>query len=151
MCRPQCALCGDGPLGRRAGARRLRHPGRALEFGFKSLGAGSEIVTKAQHCRAEVWLSSSGWTPVDPADVRKVVLEEPPGNLAMSDLKVVAARKALFGAWEGNWVAFNVAHDVKLPGPTSRRCLPDVSAGREQGRLPRLARPGQLQVQDHGA
>ncbi|MDP1750304.1 MAG: transglutaminase-like domain-containing protein [Reyranella sp.] len=86
------------------------------EFGFKALGAGSEVVSKAQHCRAEVWLNGSGWTPVDPADVRKVVLEEPPGNLAMGDPKVVAARKALFGAWEGNWVAFNVAHDVKLPG-----------------------------------
>jgi transglutaminase-like putative cysteine protease len=86
------------------------------QFGFKSLGAGSENVTKAQHCRAEVWLSGSGWTPVDPADVRKVVLEEPPGNLAMIDPKVVAARKTLFGAWEGNWVAFNDAHDVKLPG-----------------------------------
>jgi transglutaminase-like putative cysteine protease len=86
------------------------------QFGFKALGAGSENVTKAQHCRAEVWLSGSGWTPVDPADVRKVVLEEPPGNLAMGDAKVAAARKALFGAWEGNWVAFNDAHDLKLPG-----------------------------------
>jgi transglutaminase-like putative cysteine protease len=86
------------------------------EFGFKALGAGSEVVSKAQHCRAEVWLTGSGWTPVDPADVRKVVLEEPPANLAMSDPKVLATRKALFGAWEGNWVAFNVAHDVKLPG-----------------------------------
>ena len=86
------------------------------QLGFKALGAGSENVTKAQHCRAEVWLSGSGWTPVDPADVRKVVLEEPPGNLPMISPKVVAARKALFGAWEGNWVAFNDAHDVKLPG-----------------------------------
>ncbi len=86
------------------------------EFGFKSLGAGSENVTKAQHCRAEVWLAGAGWTPVDPADVRKVVLEEPPTNLAMSDPKVTAARGALFRAWEGNWVAFNVAHDLKLPG-----------------------------------
>jgi transglutaminase-like putative cysteine protease len=86
------------------------------QFGYKSLGAGSEVVTKAQHCRAEVWLSGSGWTPVDPADVRKVVLEEPPTNLGLNDLKVLAARKTLFGAWEGNWVAFNVAHDVKLPG-----------------------------------
>jgi transglutaminase-like putative cysteine protease len=86
------------------------------QFGFKALGAGSENVTKAQHCRAEVWLPGSGWTPVDPADVRKVVLEEPPGNLAMINPKVLAARKALFGSWEGNWVAFNTAHDVKLPG-----------------------------------
>ena len=86
------------------------------EFGYKALGAGSANVTKAQHCRAEVWLSSSGWTPADPADVRKVVLEEPPTNLALTDLKVMAARKTLFGAWEGNWLAFNTAHDVKLPG-----------------------------------
>jgi len=86
------------------------------EFGFKALGAGSEVVSKAQHFRAEVWLTGSGWTPVDPADVRKVVLEEPPTNLAMTDPKVVAARRALFGAWEGNWLAYNVAHDVKLPG-----------------------------------
>ena len=25
-------------------------------------------------------------------------------------------REKLFGAWEGNWLAYNDAHDVKLPG-----------------------------------
>ena len=30
--------------------------------------------------------------------------------------KVAAARKALFGAWEMNWLAYNVAHDLVLPG-----------------------------------
>ena len=54
--------------------------------------------------------------PGDPADVRKVMLEEPPTNLALTDPKVVAARKTLFGAWEGNWVAYNTAHDLALPG-----------------------------------
>ena len=91
------------------------------KFGYRSLGAGSETVTKAQHCRAEVHLSGSGWTAVDPADVRKVALEEPPANLPLSDPKVVAARKALFGAWEGNWLAYNVAHDVNLPGASGPR------------------------------
>lgn len=86
------------------------------EFGFKALGAGSANVTKAQHCRGEVWLEGAGWTPADPADVCKVALEEPPANLPLSDPKVMAARKALFGAWEGNWLAFNTAHDVALPG-----------------------------------
>jgi transglutaminase-like putative cysteine protease len=86
------------------------------KFGYKSLGAGSELVTKAQHCRAEVFLAGFGWVPVDPADVRKVVLEEPPGKLALDDPKVTAVRQALFGAWEMNWLAYNVAHDVKLPG-----------------------------------
>jgi len=86
------------------------------QFGYKSLGAGSQNITKAQHCRAEVYLAAFGWVPVDPADVRKVILEEPPTKLAIGDPKVVAARKALFGSWEGNWLAYNVAHDVALPG-----------------------------------
>lgn len=86
------------------------------KFGYKSLGAGSENITKAQHCRAEVYLNDFGWVPVDPADVRKVILEEPPANLQINDPKVVAARKALFGSWEGNWLAYNFAHDINLPG-----------------------------------
>jgi transglutaminase-like putative cysteine protease len=85
-------------------------------FGYKSLGAKSEVITGAQHCRAEVYLADFGWVPADPADVRKVVLEEPPGNLSLDDPKVKAARGALFGAWEGNWLAYNTAHDVALPG-----------------------------------
>lgn len=86
------------------------------KFGYKSLGANSDIITKAQHCRSEVYLSGFGWVPTDPADVRKVVLEEPPGKLALDDPKVKAARAALFGSWEGNWLAYNTAHDVSLPG-----------------------------------
>ncbi len=88
----------------------------ASRFGYKSLGAGSEVVTKAQHCRAEIHLAGLGWVPMDPADVRKVALEEPPGNLPLGDAKVAAARNTLFGAWEGNWLAYNVAHDLTLPG-----------------------------------
>jgi transglutaminase-like putative cysteine protease len=87
-------------------------------FGYKSLGAGSSDVTKAQHCRADVFLEGFGWVPVDPADVRKVVLEEPPKTLTLADAKVQDARRTLFGAWEGNWIAYNFAHDVVLPnGP----------------------------------
>jgi transglutaminase-like putative cysteine protease len=86
------------------------------EMGYKSLGASSENVTKAQHCRAEVFLSDYGWVPVDPADVRKVVLEEPPGNRSLDDDMVKNARARLFGFWEMNWMAYNFAHDVALPG-----------------------------------
>jgi transglutaminase-like putative cysteine protease len=88
-------------------------------FGYKSLGAGSTDVTKSQHCRADVWLEGVGWTPMDAADVRKVMLEEPPTHLNADEPKVVAARDALIGACEGNWVAFNCAHDVALPGASS--------------------------------
>jgi transglutaminase-like putative cysteine protease len=86
------------------------------KFGYKSLGANAEVVSKAQHCRSEVYLAGFGWVPVDAADVRKVILEEPPTNLALDDPKVAAARKALFGSWEANWLAYNFAHDVALPG-----------------------------------
>ena len=30
-----------------------------------------------------------------------------------------AARTRLFGSWEMNWIAFNSAHDVVLPGSSS--------------------------------
>jgi transglutaminase-like putative cysteine protease len=86
------------------------------ELGYKSLGASSENVTKAQHCRAQVYLTDYGWVPVDPADVRKVVLEEPPGNRSLDDDMVKRARTRLFGSWEMNWMAYNFAHDVGLPG-----------------------------------
>jgi transglutaminase-like putative cysteine protease len=84
--------------------------------GPRSLGLLSDDATKAQHCRAEVYLTGYGWVPVDPADVRKVVLEEPPGNLAIGDERVKAARERLFGSWEMNWIAYNFAHDVELRG-----------------------------------
>jgi len=86
------------------------------ELGYKSLGPSTENITKAQHCRAEVYLRDYGWVPVDPADVRKVVLEEPPGNRPLDDEMVKKARARLFGSWEMNWMAYNHAHDVLLPG-----------------------------------
>src|SRR3954466_16192062 len=85
------------------------------DYGYKSLGVGSENVTKAQHCRSDFFAKGYGWVPVDPADVRKVVLEEPPGKLDATDEKVVAARKRLFGSYEMNWLAYNMGHDVPLP------------------------------------
>ena len=86
------------------------------ELSCKSLGAASGNITKSQHCRAEVYLEGFGWVPMDPADVRKVILEEPPGTLTLNDIKVVETRKRLFGSWEGNWIAYNYAQDVALPG-----------------------------------
>jgi transglutaminase-like putative cysteine protease len=86
------------------------------DLGYKSLGVATDKATKGQHCRSEVYVREYGWVPVDPADVRKVVLEEPPGNLQLSDEMVSKARKRLFGSWEMNWMAYNYAHDVVLPG-----------------------------------
>jgi transglutaminase-like putative cysteine protease len=82
---------------------------------FKSLGRADDI-TGAQHCRAEVYLTGYGWLPVDPADVRKVVLEEnQPELLPLDDPKVKKVRAKLFGGWEMNWLPYNYGHDLKLP------------------------------------
>jgi transglutaminase-like putative cysteine protease len=104
--------------------------------GYKSLGLPTDIATKGQHCRAEVYLRDHGWVPVDPADVRKVALEEPPGNRPLSDATVSRARDHLFGSWEMNWMAYNYAHDVELPGSASKPLVyfmypqAETSAGR---------------------
>ncbi len=83
---------------------------------FKSLGRTGDI-TGAQHCRAEVYLTDYGWVPVDPVDVRKVVLEEnaPGAPLPLEHPTVRKARAKLFGGWEMNWLPYNYAHDVQLP------------------------------------
>jgi transglutaminase-like putative cysteine protease len=82
---------------------------------FPSLGRSGNDVTTAQHCRAEVWVTNIGWVPVDPADVRKVILEEKPGS-SLGDPYITRVRNTLFGSWEMNWIAYNEAHDVILPG-----------------------------------
>ncbi len=108
-------------------------------LGYKSLGKSGDI-TKAQHCRAEFFLAGYGWVPVDPADVRKVVLEEG-GGLPLTDAKVVAARTRLFSSWESNWLAYNYAHDLSLPGETKGKVgffmYPQAEA-RVNGRLERI-------------
>jgi transglutaminase-like putative cysteine protease len=105
-------------------------------YGYKSLGVSSPAISRAQHCRAEFFAQGIGWVPVDPGDVRKVVLEEPPGQLALSDPKVVAARKRLFGSWEMNWLAYNNGHDIALPnsgGPKLPYLMyPNGETGRER-------------------
>jgi transglutaminase-like putative cysteine protease len=66
-------------------------------LGYTSLGRAGGDVTKAQHCRAEFYSRAHGWVPVDPADVRKVILEEG-GGKAPDDPLVLAARRRLFGS-----------------------------------------------------
>jgi transglutaminase-like putative cysteine protease len=114
------------------------------EKGLVSLGLASGNATKAQHCRAEVYLVGYGWVPVDPADVRKVVLEEPPGTLSLDDERVKVARARLFGSWEMNWIAYNFAHDVTLRG-AKRGAVPFFmypQAETDNGRLDSLDADG---------
>ena len=85
-------------------------------FGYKQLSGKSENLSGAQHCRAEVFIPRFGWVAMDPADVTKVMRAETAEWLRLPSGPVVEpVYKALFGAWEGNWMAYNDAHDVVLP------------------------------------
>lgn len=85
-------------------------------FGYKELSGNSASLKGAQHCRAEVYLKGYGWVGMDPADVAKVMRQETAQWIKSPKNAVVApVNKALFGGWEGNWMAYNVAHDVVLP------------------------------------
>ncbi len=86
-------------------------------FGYRELGGNPASLKGAQHCRAEVYLQARGWTAMDPADVAKVMRQETPDWIKRSDHPLVApVNRGLFGGWEGNWMGYNTAHDVRLPG-----------------------------------
>jgi transglutaminase-like putative cysteine protease len=91
-------------------------------FGYKELGGIPAKLQGAQHCRAEVYLAGYGWVAMDPADVAKVMRQETAQWIKDPKNPVVApVNKVLFGGWEGNWMAFNTAHDVTLPHSTGAR------------------------------
>lgn len=86
-------------------------------FGYRELGGNPASLKGAQHCRAEVYLKGHGWVAMDPADVTKVMRQETAEWIKDAGHPIVApVRKALFGSWEGNWMAYNSASDVSLPG-----------------------------------
>ncbi len=86
-------------------------------FGYKELSGNPSSLKGAQHCRAEVYLQAHGWVAADPADVAKVMRLETAEWIKTTKHAVVApVYKHLLGGWEGNWMAWNTAHDVRLPG-----------------------------------
>jgi transglutaminase-like putative cysteine protease len=94
-------------------------------FGYRELGGNPAKLTGAQHCRAEVYLSQYGWVAMDPADVLKVMRQEKPEWIRdVRNPLIAPVNKALFGGWEGNWVGWNTAHDIRLPGSGAKSTLP---------------------------
>ncbi len=91
-------------------------------FGYKELSGNPANLKAAQHCRAEVYLQAHGWVAMDPADVAKVMRLETPEWIKRTDHAVVQpVYNRLFGGWEGNWMGWNTAHDVALPGSQEDR------------------------------
>jgi transglutaminase-like putative cysteine protease len=112
-------------------------------FGYRELGANPASLKGAQHCRAEVYLKGHGWVAMDPADVLKVMRMETTDWIKDPKHAVVAPVHAgLFGAWEGNWVGWNHAHDIRLPGSAAKGSQPFLmypNGENESGRFDELA------------
>ena len=88
----------------------------ASSFGYKELSGNPASLKGAQHCRSEAYLKGYGWVAMDPADVAKVMRQETADWIKNTTNPVVApVNRALFGGWEGNWMAYNTAHDLALP------------------------------------
>jgi transglutaminase-like putative cysteine protease len=112
-------------------------------FGYRELGGNPANLKAAQHCRAEVFLRQHGWVAMDPADVLKVMRQETAEWIKDSAHPLVApVAKGLFGGWEGNWVAWNTAHDIVLPHGAGKGTLPFLmypNGENEGGRFDALA------------
>lgn len=103
--------CGDIHSVYVALARSVGVPAREV-FGIR-IPAGKEgDMTKAQHCWAEFYLPGYGWVPVDPSDVRKIMLEK---KLTLGEEK--GYREYYFGAVDESRIAYGTGRDLILEPP----------------------------------
>lgn len=95
-------------------------PAREI-FGIRMGKEAVADITTGQHCWAEFFLPGYGWVPVDPADVRKMMLTE---KLALGDAKTREYRDYFWGAWDSYRVKLAVGRDVVL---TPRQAGPPLN------------------------
>ncbi|NOX33274.1 MAG: transglutaminase domain-containing protein [Deltaproteobacteria bacterium] len=68
-------------------------------------------ISKWQHCWAEFYLPGYGWVPVDPADVRKMMLKE---KLGLSDKKTKYYRDYFWGGIDPYRLKLSEGRDLQL-------------------------------------
>jgi len=80
-------------------------------FGIRQGKEDGVDISKWQHCWAEFFLPGYGWVPVDPADVRKMMLKH---DLQLGDEKTKEYREYFWGAWDQYRVKLAVGRDLIL-------------------------------------
>ncbi len=103
--------CGDIHSVYVALARSVGVPSREI-FGIRIPNGKEGDMTKAQHCWSEFYLPGYGWVPIDPSDVRKIMLEK---KLNLGEEKEY--REYYFGAWDENRISYGIGRDLILNPP----------------------------------
>ena len=88
-------------------------PAREI-FGIRQGKKAEQDISKWQHCWAEFYLPGYDWVPVDPADVRKMMLKH---KLELGDAKTKAYREYFWGGWDQYRVKLAVGRDLVLNPP----------------------------------
>lgn len=94
-------------------ARAAGVPAREI-FGIRQGKKPVEDISKWQHCWAEFYLPGYGWVPVDPADVRKMMLKQ---NLTLSDAKTTEYRNYYWGGIDPYRLKLSEGRDLALNPP----------------------------------
>jgi transglutaminase-like putative cysteine protease len=96
-------------------ARAAGVPAREI-LGIRQGKKPVQDISKWQHCWAEFYLPGYGWVPVDPADVRKMMLKE---NLTLADEKTTAWRHSFWGGIDAYRIKLGQGRDLVLNPPHS--------------------------------
>ncbi len=83
-------------------------------FGIRLGKKAEEDISTWQHCWAEFYLPGYDWVPVDPADVRKMMLVE---KLEPADPKTKHYRDYFWGGWDQYRVKLAMGRDLRLNPP----------------------------------
>lgn len=81
-------------------------------YGILLQEASDGKIAASRHARAEFYLAGTGWVPVDPAEIHRVILEE---KRSFADSRVAKLKEQLFGSWKSNWIGLNHDRNIALP------------------------------------